>query len=96
MVIETAGSNEAHDAAKLDAFLEEASGSGAVQDGLIAQSSAQAAAVWRVREGCALGLLGPAAGASCSPAPGGRGGMGQRVLHELACHCRCRCRCRWC
>jgi D-2-hydroxyglutarate dehydrogenase len=57
MLVETHGSNEAHDAQKLEAFLEEASGSGAVQDGLLAQSGAQAAAVWRVREGITESLV---------------------------------------
>lgn len=57
MLIETHGSNEVHDGQKLEAFLEEASSSGAVQDGLLAQSGAQADAVWRVREGVTESLV---------------------------------------
>lgn len=57
MLIETHGSNEAHDGQKLEAFLEEASSCGAVQGGLLAQSGAQAAAVWRMREGVTESLV---------------------------------------
>jgi D-2-hydroxyglutarate dehydrogenase len=51
MVIETHGSDAALDAAKLDAFLEAAMADGLVTDGTVAASAAQAAAIWRVREG---------------------------------------------
>lgn len=51
LVVETSGSDGSHDAAKLEAFLEAAMGEGLVADGVVAQDSAQAAAIWRVREG---------------------------------------------
>jgi D-2-hydroxyglutarate dehydrogenase len=57
MLIETHGSDASHDAAKLEAFLEDAMGGGLVTDGTIAGSDAQAAGIWRVREGVAEALV---------------------------------------
>lgn len=51
VVVETSGSEPTHDAAKMEAFLEAAMAAGAVEDGVIAQDGAQAAAMWRLREG---------------------------------------------
>lgn len=51
MLIETHGSDAAHDAKKLERFLEAAMAEGLVGDGTIAGSDAQAASIWRVREG---------------------------------------------
>ena len=50
MLIETSGSNAEHDAAKLNEFLEAALAD-CVEDGVLAQDSAQASALWRLREG---------------------------------------------
>lgn len=47
VLIETTGSNEDHDAQKLQSFLEDAP----VLDGVISQSIAQANELWRCREG---------------------------------------------
>lgn len=56
LVVETSGSNSEHDNAKLDAFLEDAMGTGIVVDGTIAQGSSQAAAIWSLRESISDGL----------------------------------------
>ncbi|KAI8477357.1 MAG: hypothetical protein J3K34DRAFT_453004 [Monoraphidium minutum] len=56
MLIETHGSCAAHDEAKLEGFLEEAAGGGLVTDGALGASGAQAAAMWRVREGVSEAL----------------------------------------
>lgn len=56
LVVETSGSNTEHDYAKLEAFLEEAYNSEIVVDGIIAQDSAQQAAIWNVRESISEGL----------------------------------------
>jgi FAD/FMN-containing dehydrogenase len=50
VLIETAGSNAAHDRDKLDAFLEGVLSEGIVQDGTLAADQTQAAAIWAVRE----------------------------------------------
>ncbi len=57
MVVETSGSNAEHDRAKLDAFLESALESGDVLDGTVAADSAQARALWRLREGVTEALV---------------------------------------
>ena len=51
VLVEVSGSDEAHDAAKLDTFLESVMGSGLVRDGTIAADETQAKAIWGVREG---------------------------------------------
>jgi D-2-hydroxyglutarate dehydrogenase len=51
VLVETSGSDAAHDAAKLERFLAAAMEGGGVADGTIAESGAQADAIWRVREG---------------------------------------------
>jgi len=57
VLIETSGSDEDHDAEKLHRFLEaamEGEGEGetpVVEDGVVAQDSVQAKAIWRLREG---------------------------------------------
>lgn len=56
LVVETSGSNTEHDYAKLEAFLEEAYNDEIVVDGIIAQDSAQQAAVWNLRESISEGL----------------------------------------
>lgn len=56
LVVETSGSNTEHDYAKLEAFLEEAYNDEIVVDGIIAQDSAQQAAIWNLRESISEGL----------------------------------------
>ena len=56
LVVETQGSNAEHDGAKLEAFLEDALGTGIVADGTLAQDSSQAAAIWGLRESISEGL----------------------------------------
>ncbi|BDA44336.1 probable D-2-hydroxyglutarate dehydrogenase, mitochondrial [Coccomyxa sp. Obi] len=56
LVVETSGSNEAHDYAKIEAFLEEVMEEGWVLDGTIAQDSTQTAAIWGLREGISVAL----------------------------------------
>ncbi|GAQ88748.1 FAD/FMN-containing dehydrogenases [Klebsormidium nitens] len=51
LLVETAGSNQEHDSAKWDAFLEAASAGEVVQNGTIAQDAGQAAGLWAIREG---------------------------------------------
>lgn len=48
MLIETSGSHAGHDKEKLDAFLTYAMEEGLLEDGTVAESSAQSANVWRV------------------------------------------------
>ena len=50
MLVETSGSNAAHDMEKLEGFLESAFEAGCVADGVIAQDGVQAATLWRLRE----------------------------------------------
>lgn len=50
-LVETSGSNEEHDMAKLEAFLEHIMGEGIVADGVLAQDETQFQALWRWREG---------------------------------------------
>eukprot|EP00775_Hariotina_reticulata_P011142 gene11142-11295_t len=57
MLVETQGSNEMHDREKLEAFLEGVMSDGSVVDGALAESQAQAAAIWRVREGITESLV---------------------------------------
>ena len=57
MVVETSGSNAAHDREKLDAFLEAALEAGDVLDGTVAADGAQAKALWRLREGVTEALV---------------------------------------
>jgi D-2-hydroxyglutarate dehydrogenase len=51
LVVETSGSDPVHDASKMEAFLDAAMSAGVVIDGAIAQDSAQAASMWKLREG---------------------------------------------
>ncbi len=51
VLIELAGSDEAHDSEKLERFLEGVMEAGAVADGTIAQDETQTAAIWSIREG---------------------------------------------
>ncbi|CAM9653993.1 unnamed protein product [Choristocarpus tenellus] len=50
VLVETSGSNMAHDTEKLDAFLEDAMEKGTVVDGVVAQDLAQAQSMWSLRE----------------------------------------------
>lgn len=54
VVIETAGSNAAHDNEKLATFLESVMADGTVSDGVVAQSASHARSLWRLREDCAV------------------------------------------
>ena len=60
VLIETTGSNQLHDKAKLDAFLENCLENSLIVDGSVAQDYNQIAAFWRIREGIteALGRAG--------------------------------------
>lgn len=51
LVVETSGSDTVHDASKMEQFLDAAMTSGVIEDGAIAQDSAQAASMWKLREG---------------------------------------------
>jgi FAD/FMN-containing dehydrogenase len=53
MLLETNGSNQEHDQAKLFAFLEKAMETGLVESGTVAENSAQTKHIWSMREGCA-------------------------------------------
>jgi FAD/FMN-containing dehydrogenase len=55
-VVETAGSSAEHDAAKLEAFLEEVMASGTVTNGTIAQDGTQSDAIWYLRENISTAL----------------------------------------
>lgn len=57
MLIETSGSHAGHDHEKLEQFLNGIMEAGVVEDGTIAQNSAQAAGVWRLREGISESLV---------------------------------------
>jgi len=50
VLIETAGSNAAHDEEKLHSFLEETMSSGLVDDGTVASEPSKIKAIWEVRE----------------------------------------------
>jgi len=50
IVLETSGSNSAHDQAKLNKFLENILGENIVADWIVAESATQAAEIWRLRE----------------------------------------------
>ena len=52
VLVETHGSNEEHDRAKLEHFVETAFGEGLVQDGAIAQNVRQVDDFWKIRELC--------------------------------------------
>ncbi|TYZ64352.1 hypothetical protein PybrP1_000264 [[Pythium] brassicae (nom. inval.)] len=56
ILVETSGSNGAHDMEKLEAFLADAMGSGAVVDGTVAQDAAQARKLFSIREDITLAL----------------------------------------
>lgn len=60
LLIETTGSDEAHDREKLHRFLESTMEKGFVADGVVAQGTTQAASFWQIREGIseALGKAG--------------------------------------
>ncbi|KAL4440007.1 hypothetical protein ABPG75_003008 [Micractinium tetrahymenae] len=51
LVVETSGSNAAHDGEKLERFLEDVMGEGLVIDGVLAQDGTQARQMWHIREG---------------------------------------------
>ena len=53
MLVETNGSNQEHDQAKLFAFLEKVSGDGTVAAGTVAETAAQSKHIWSMRELCA-------------------------------------------
>jgi D-2-hydroxyglutarate dehydrogenase len=57
LVVETSGSVAAHDREKLESYLEAALGAGEVLDGTVAGDSAQARALWRLREGVTEALV---------------------------------------
>lgn len=84
MLIETHGSSEAHDAEKLEGFLEEAMAAGLVGDGTLAGSDAQAAAIWRVREGVTEALARRGAGRG-----GGRDGAAASAVWRGLRACGC-------
>ncbi|KAI1636704.1 D-lactate dehydrogenase 2 mitochondrial precursor [Biscogniauxia mediterranea] len=50
-LIETSGSNSAHDSEKLEAFLDQLMSEGIVSDGVVAQDETQIKALWAQREG---------------------------------------------
>jgi D-2-hydroxyglutarate dehydrogenase len=56
LVVETSGSDAVHDASKMESFLDAAMSAGFVVDGAIAQDSAQAASIWKIREGISEAL----------------------------------------
>jgi FAD/FMN-containing dehydrogenase len=56
LVIEVSGSHAAHDAEKMDAFLEALMGDGLVEDGVVAQDAEQSAALWALRENITVAL----------------------------------------
>ncbi|KAI8834323.1 hypothetical protein BC829DRAFT_426345 [Chytridium lagenaria] len=60
VLIETSGSNETHDSEKLMGFLDKVMGDGIVDEGTLADSVAQKAAMWRFRES-----IGEACGEGC-------------------------------
>jgi D-2-hydroxyglutarate dehydrogenase len=66
LVVETSGACAAHDAAKLGAYLEAALAEGWAQDGVLAASGAQAAALWALREGVTTALRHRGAPAPCN------------------------------
>lgn len=51
VVIETSGSDEKHDACKVESFLESLLDSGTILNGVVAQDSSQGSSIWRIREG---------------------------------------------
>lgn len=51
VVVETSGADSRHDVAKFENFIETAMQEGCVADGILAQDTAQAAGIWRIREG---------------------------------------------
>ncbi|CAM6041201.1 unnamed protein product [Sphagnum compactum] len=57
LLVETTGSNEAHDKEKLDAFLEAGMELGYFVDGTVAQDSTQAGSFWEIREGISEALV---------------------------------------
>ena len=56
LVIEVSGSNETHDAEKMEAFLAALMSDGIVQDGVVAQDAAQSADIWSLRENITVAL----------------------------------------
>lgn len=51
VLIETSGSNAAHDEEKLQSFLEDLLETGVINDGVVAQDATQAQSIWALREG---------------------------------------------
>ncbi|CAJ0564874.1 unnamed protein product, partial [Mesorhabditis spiculigera] len=56
LLIETSGSNEAHDREKVDSFLEHCLSQGLAMDGVQAQSHEEARLMWRLRESATIAL----------------------------------------
>ncbi|KAL6733835.1 hypothetical protein Aduo_004448 [Ancylostoma duodenale] len=56
LLIETSGSNEAHDTEKMERFLAQCINDGLASDGVQAQSVAESAAMWRLRESAPLAV----------------------------------------
>ncbi|VDM58991.1 unnamed protein product, partial [Angiostrongylus costaricensis] len=56
ILVETSGSNEEHDAYKMECFLDKCLSSGVVSDGVQAQSAAESSAMWRLRESAPLAV----------------------------------------
>jgi FAD/FMN-containing dehydrogenase len=50
VLVESSGSNSEHDRSKLDRFVEEAFEQGLVTDGVVAENTTQAGAIWELRE----------------------------------------------
>ena len=57
MLIETSGSNEQHDEAKLNSFLEKMMEAGLVEDGTVATAPSKQSEIWQLRERIAEALL---------------------------------------
>eukprot|EP00892_Ulva_mutabilis_P012695 jgi/Ulvmu1/9799/UM056_0039.1 len=56
VLVETSGSNDAHDVEKLEAFVEACSSSSQFEDAVIAQDMQQAQNIWQIREGISESL----------------------------------------
>uniref|UniRef100_A0A7I5E736 D-2-hydroxyglutarate dehydrogenase, mitochondrial n=1 Tax=Haemonchus contortus TaxID=6289 RepID=A0A7I5E736_HAECO len=56
ILVETSGSNAAHDSEKMEKFLDDCISSGSASDGVQAQSIEEASAMWRLRESAPLAV----------------------------------------
>ena len=56
LVLEVSGSNAAHDAEKMDAFLEALMSDGIIEDGVVAQDDEQSSKLWGLRENITVAL----------------------------------------